>query len=383
MSLFVLLLGLTLPSSGAAQAVPSNRRAPVPATDSVRAIATPRTAFPSEAASAGVTRFSFIDYGDNRGRFDGQLEQQLHLMVVTSMLRTIAARANGPDPIRFVISGGDAVNDGRNAQQWNTSFIDVVERLTKQGDVPVFPAPGNHDATHTEDRDAPDRQQALRHFYAAYRNFIPPETSPRRLAGYPTYAFGYGNTFVLAMDSNIAGDSTQYAWICGQLSNLDRQRYKHIVVALHHPAFSSGPHGGATVEAPAAALRARYMPIFRQYHVDLILAGHEHLFEHWVERYRDASGPHRIDEIVSGGGGAPHYAYRGEPDLKEYLRAGAADSVRLEHLVRPGMNAWENPSHYLVIHVDGDHVRVEVIGVDDGADFQPYRSRTADLDPSR
>ena len=29
--------------------------------------------------------------------------------------------------------------------------------------------------------------------------------------GYPTYAFGYGNTFVLAFDSNIAADSVQWS----------------------------------------------------------------------------------------------------------------------------------------------------------------------------
>ena len=191
-------IGATIPSTIAAQSAPSNRRVQSPAADSVRAIAAPRTPFPSEAASAGVTRFSFIDYGDTRGRFDGQLEQQLHLLVVTSMLRTIAARANGPDPIRFVVSGGDAVADGRSAPQWNTSFVDVMDRLTQQGDVPVFPAPGNHDATHTMDRDAPDRQQALRHFLAAYRNFIPPETSPRRLAALLNWRLATGRRPTIA-----------------------------------------------------------------------------------------------------------------------------------------------------------------------------------------
>lgn len=81
------------------------------AADSVRAIAAPVPPLLPEAASAGVTRFSFIAYGDTRGRFDGELAQHEHLLVVTSMLRTIAARANGPDPIRFVIFSGDAVAD--------------------------------------------------------------------------------------------------------------------------------------------------------------------------------------------------------------------------------------------------------------------------------
>jgi 3',5'-cyclic AMP phosphodiesterase CpdA len=347
---------------------------------SVRAIAAPRTPLPTEAASAGVTRFSFIAYGDTRGRFDGQLPQQNHLLVVASMLRTIAARANGPDPIRFVVSSGDAVVDGRNAEQWNASFVDVVERLTTEGDLPVLPAAGNHDVTSSPFLDAPGRRQALGHFLAAFQQFLPPDGSPRRLAGYPTYGVGFGNLFVLVMDSNVADDSTQYLWVRDQLAGLDRRRYRHVVVALHHPAYSSGPHGGSIVEAPAAALRERYMPLFRHQQVDLVLAGHEHFFEHWVEQYHDGSGqPRRLDQIVSGGGGAPFYPYCGEPDLNAYLARGAAERVTVDHLVRPPQNAWENPLHYLVVHVDGDRMRVEVIGVDAGTNFQPYRSRTTDL----
>lgn len=348
-----------------------------PPDDSVRAIAAPLTPLPVEAASASVTRFSFIAYGDTRGRFDGELLQSNHLEAVTSMLRTVATRANGPDPIRFVVSSGDAVVDGRSAEQWNASFTDVAAQLTTRGNVAVFAVPGNHDAAHTMDRASPARAQALGHYFAAFRNFIPPDTSRRRLAGYPTYSIGYGNTFVLLMDSNIADDTVQLAWVRSQLAALDRRRYRHTIVVLHHPAYSSGPHGAAILEPQAATIRDQYMPLFRQYHVELVVAGHEHFFEHWVERYRDASGSHRIDQIVSGGGGAPPYAYRGEPDLRRYV--GGTDSVSVEHLVRPAMNAWENPYHYLVVHVDGDRLSVEVIGVGAGADFQPYRSRTIDL----
>lgn len=363
------------------RSTPPEPRPAAPAPDSVRAIPAPRMPLPSEAASAGVTRFSFLAYGDTRGRFDGERLQDGHGLVVASMLRTIAARANGPDPVRFIVSSGDAVVDGRNAQQWNVSFVDLVAQLTTRGNVPVLPAPGNHDVAHTSDLASPDRRQGLGHYFAAFRNLIPPEGTPRRLSGYSTYAVGYGNVFVLAMDSNIADDPTQYAWVRAQLAGIDRRRYRHIAVVLHHPAFSSGPHGAAILEPQAAVMRTRYFPLFRQYHVDLVLAGHEHLFEHWVERYQDASGrPYRLDQFVSGGGGAPPYPYRGEPDLRAYLTAGAAEHVTVEHLVRPSMNAWENPYHYLVVHVDGDRVRVEVIGVDAGADFQPYRSRTVDLD---
>ena len=42
-----------------------------PAAERVRAIAPPATPLPAEDASRDVTRFSFIVYGDTRGRHDG------------------------------------------------------------------------------------------------------------------------------------------------------------------------------------------------------------------------------------------------------------------------------------------------------------------------
>ena len=178
---------------------------------------------------------------------------------------------------------------------------------------------------------------------------IPPDGATRRLDGYPTYAFGYGNTFVLALDSNIAEDPTQLAWAAGQLEGLDRERYVHVVAFFHHPVYSSGPHGGSRVERPTAAIRARWMPIFRKHGVNLVFTGHEHLFEHWTERYVDGNGQQRrMDQIVSGGGGAPLYPYRGEPDLRAYLEAAAADSVEVTHLVRPGPMRGDNPYTVLI-----------------------------------
>jgi 3',5'-cyclic AMP phosphodiesterase CpdA len=260
------------------------------------------------------------------------------------------------------------------------SFIGLINRLTTEAGVPYFLAPGNHDVTSAAELNAPGRQVGLQNYLRAVSQLIPPNGATRRLAGYPTYAFGYGNTFVIAFDSNIAEDSTQFAWVKAQLEGLDRQRYAHVVAFFHHPVFSSGPHGGAIVERPTAATRARYMPLFRKYGVELLLTGHEHLFEHWVERYRDADGrTRRIDQIVSGGGGAPLYSYQGEPDLRAYVAAAGADSVRMTHLVRPGMEPGHNAYHYIVVHVDGARVWLEVIGVDWGRNFQPYRSSRTTL----
>jgi len=340
----------------------------------VTPILPPTSPLPPEAASAEVTRFSFLVYGDTRGRYDGLRLQHEHSLVLESMLARIRAMADGPDPVRFVLQSGDAVVNGRFGVQWNVSLVPLIDRLTTEGGVPWFLAPGNHDLP------ALARDEGLHNYFSAVSNLIPPNGSPRRLSGYPTYALGYGNTFVVALDSNIPDDTVQYAWVEAQLAGLDRQRYTHVAAFFHHPAFSSGPHGGTRVERQTSSIRARYMPLFRRYGVEMLFVGHEHLFEHWVEQYHDASGaPHRIDQILTGGGGAPLYRYLGEPDLSEYQRAGEAEGVRVTHLVKPGMNPGDNPYHYVVVHVDGPSVWVEVVGVDWGRGFEPYRSSRTSL----
>jgi hypothetical protein len=81
-----------------------------------------------------------------------------------------------------------------------------------------------------------------------------------------------------------------------------------------------------------------------------------------------------MDLIVSGGGGAPIYTYTGEPDLKEYLKANEASKVELQHLVKPSVDAGLNPYHYLLVRVDGENLDMQIISVDWGKGFEPYRS---------
>ena len=57
------------------------------------------------------------------------------------------------------------------------------------------------------------------------------------------------------------------------------------------------------------------------------------------------------------------------PDLTEYLNAGAAEKVALEQLARPGIDAGDNPYHFVIVQVDGDKLRLEVVGVDWGRSF--------------
>ena len=354
----------------------------------VRPIEPPRTPLPPEGASAAVTRFSFVVYGDARGQMDGVAVHPNHAAVVNGIVGRVASLASTPFPAKFVLQTGDAVLNGTIGEAWNVSFSPLIDRIARDAGLPYFLAAGNHDVAY---RGEASRSLGLHNMLAATARLLPPEGSLRRLNGYPTFAFGYGNLLAIAIDSNIASDPLQLAWVTSQLERLDRRRYRHIVVFFHHPPFSSGPHGGVSpsantvstddnVERQTAAIRALYMPLFRRFHVRMTLTGHDHLLDHWVERYTDGGVEYRRDDIVTGGGGAPIYTYRGEPDVRVYLAAGAAQNVRLQHLMKPGNTPEENPNHFVVVRVDGEKLSVEVVGTGP-TEYKPYGGKSQlDLD---
>jgi hypothetical protein len=342
------------------------------------AIEPPVQPLPPEAASAKETRFSFIVYGDTREDVRGQEIQKRHGHVVEAMLAKIRILASSRFPARFVLQTGDAVTRGEDAGRWN-AFTPAIDRLTGEGALPYFFAVGNHDVSGRPLGD-PMRQEGLRNTLAVLAKVIPPEESPRRLRGYPTFAFGYGNLFIVVLDSNIAEDPTQLAWVTSQLEGLDRARYVHVFAAFHHPPLSSGPHGGDIVEPQTASIRRLYLPLFRRHHVQMTLAGHDHLLDHFVERYDDAGGTRRMDHVVTGGGGAPTYTYKSEPDLNAYIAAAAPQKTRVEHLLRPSGQPDGNPLHFVVIRVDHEDLSLEVVGVDAGPnDYMPYRRPRLEL----
>lgn len=363
----------------------------------VKPIEPPQTPLPGEAASAGVTRFSFIAYGDTRSGGatdvpgDGQIVQVDHSRVVDRMIPRIQQSASTPFPIRFVLQSGDAVLRGQNSAMWNVSFSPIIERLTR-ANIPYFFSVGNHDVTTMPPGD-PGRALGLHNTLTAMSKLIPPEGSPRRLSGYPTYSFGYGNAFFIAFDSNIASDQLQLAWVADQLEHLDRVRFPHVFAFFHHPPFSAGPHGGASaapmpgtgakapdrIEPQSVAIRTLYMPLFRKHHVTMTIAGHDHLLDHWVERYSSGGETFRLDAVVTGGGGAPNYRYAGEPDLRAYTAAAAREDVRVDHLMKPGATPEENPHHFVVVQVDGDRLSLEIVSVEPNA-YTPYAGGRSRID---
>jgi calcineurin-like phosphoesterase family protein len=352
----------------------------------VQAVQAPPHPLPPEADTARITKFAFLVYGDTRSPGpsrsgepppDGREIQGPHTAVVDAMIDTTRSLARTDFPVRFVVSSGDAVFYGLNGTMWNVSYVPVVNRLTRGAGLPFFFAPGNHDVT-TRRQGDPDREHGVRNTLAAMANVMPRDGTPRRLDGYVTFSFGYGNSFFILLDSQIATDEKQLAWVRNQLEGLNRSRYRNVFAVFHDPPFDSGQHGGPLLEPESAAIRAVYLPLFRKHHVRMTLCGHDHLLDHFVERYEEQGKTYRMDHLVSGGGGAPTYVYRGEPDLEMYLRENAAQRVRVEHLIKPGATIEDNPHHFVIVRVDGEKLSLEVV-TGPPVPFQPYGQRRVEL----
>jgi acid phosphatase type 7 len=92
--------------------------------------------------------------------------------------------------------------------------------------------------------------------------------------------------------------SAQYEWLEQDLaSNASTCQ----VAFMHHPLFSSGPHGSERSVTPL-------WRVLREAGVELVLVAHEHIYERFAKQNADGErDPDGIRQITVGTGGAEHY----------------------------------------------------------------------------
>ncbi len=148
--------------------------------------------------------------------------------------------------------------------------------------VPVFPVLGNHDVRKGDGA-------------AFLENFYPPLGSPGSTKRY--YSFDWGGAHFVALDSELyygdRGGSArrQEAFLEHDLA-ATRKPLK--IAFLHRSPYGSSRHGGDD------RVRHELAPIFERHKVDLVFAGHDHVYERTVP----VGG---VTYVVSGGGGRRLY----------------------------------------------------------------------------
>ena len=247
---------------------------------------------------------SFAMYGDNRGGHEA------HAAVVRAMAAT------SPE---FLIQTGDMVYDGSAPDDW-AHFFAIEHDLLR--DHCMFPALGNHEL-------GVPGSDGVRRFADYFRLPAPPGSAER----YYTFRWGNVRFFMVDSQNDFIGD--ERTWLENALTAADAEAgLTWRFVVLHHGPFSSGAHG------PSAALVAERVPaLLARHRVDLIVSGHDHIYE------RGVGGGLRY--VITGGGGAPLY--------REFHERGTSQKFEpVNHFLRFSTSARE--AKYTALRVDGSTI---------------------------
>ena len=135
-------------------------------------------------------------------------------------------------------------------------------------------------------------------------------------AGEGWYSYELGTWHVIVLNSN-CGDvdcgpgSPQHDWLVGDLAASDAGC---TLAYWHHPRFSSGEHGDDPEVAP-------FWDALYEADADVILGGHDHLYERFAPQAPDQSpDPDRgIRQFTAGTGGKSLYAVEHDPPNSEVI----------------------------------------------------------------
>ncbi len=197
------------------------------------------------------SHFTFWVAGDNRDRLD--------------LLETLLRKAKGKSPL-FMVLGGDMVGHGLFWQ-----YRRLITSLDASP-IPVYPVPGNHDLE-----------------FCGRRSFT-------RLLAPDHYAFSYGNSLFVVLDTN-GKEMGQIEWLDKVLSS---HRYAHRFVFAHKPPFDPRPKSRHCMHQQRFA--QRLLKVLVKQKVDVLFCSHIHSF---IEtRYKGVKivitgglGAHRKDPI--------------------------------------------------------------------------------------
>ncbi|MDN0199628.1 metallophosphoesterase family protein [Streptomyces sp. S.PNR 29] len=217
-------------------------------------------------APARPERFVFTAFGD-QGVGRDAAENDRTLLRQKPAFHLHAGDICYADP-----TGKGKESDAYDATYWDL-FMKQNEPVTRS--VPWMVTTGNHDMEAWYSPDGYGGQLA---------RFSLPDSGfdPRRAPG--VYAFTYGNVGVVALDANDVSyeipanlgytDGRQTKWLDRKLGELRAaEEVDFVVVFFHHCAYSTSTH------ASDGGVRAAWLPLFAKHQVDLVINGHNHVYE--------------------------------------------------------------------------------------------------------
>jgi len=167
---------------------------------------------------------------------------------------------------------GDLTSNGGSLYDWHTYWFKALEFQNIGQTRPALFARGNHDGEHP---------------YSYAYSALPGNGS--------WYAFDYGNSRFIFLDTEAPTSicPEQYAWLTNELARPETQKATFRVVAFHKLPYANLWNGGGYTGE--SWVRTDWVPLFAQYHVDLVINGHAHNYNRGITN--------GVTYVVVGGGG--------------------------------------------------------------------------------
>ncbi|MEV0221722.1 metallophosphoesterase family protein [Streptomyces sp. NPDC050704] len=254
-------------------------------------------------APAHAEPFTFTAFGDQGVSYHGLANDSL-ILAQNPAFHLHAGDIAYADPA----GQGKSADSGFDSRVWD-QFLAQTESVAKQ--VPWMVSYGNHDMEAWYSPNGYGGEEA---------RFTLPDNGPDKKHLPGVYSFTHGNTAVISLDANdisfeipanlgLSG-GTQTKWLEAQLKKYRAADHiDFVVVFFHHCAYCT-----ATAHASEGGVRQEWVPLFEKYTVDLVINGHNHVYE----RTDVIKGGEVAKKLPIGGTAYP------ETDGIVYVTAGAA-----------------------------------------------------------
>ncbi len=245
------------------------------------------------APRRGGGAFRFIAFGDSGIGGNAQ----------TALAELIAKQQS-----HVIIHVGDLIYPAGAKRDYPLNFYEPNASILPT--IPFMPCLGNHDVA--TDRGAPLLEE-----------FVLPANGPAGIEPERNYYFDYGDARFVALDTNLKKHSGAITheemkmvvapWLRTALTDCDA---KWKFVYFHHPYYTGSAHSADG----AAFVKEAFAEVIESCGVDVVFAGHNHLYERTAPIQRDeiVSDGKGVVYITTGAGGARRYPETLPPP--EYIR---------------------------------------------------------------
>ncbi|HIS39837.1 MAG TPA: InlB B-repeat-containing protein [Candidatus Aphodovivens avistercoris] len=307
-------------------------------------------AFPFSTGDAADAddAFTFINVNDSQGMVESDYDVYKNTLAAADAVFPAAS---------FTVHGGDFVDDGANEDYWTWALDDA--NGVAQG-MSMTPAAGNHEAK-SDVEGITDANPIVSHFNLAN---VP---AGQDLSSGVYYSYVYKNaTFVVLNTNDLGADEglsqAQYDWAYDTLATAGTQ-WK--IVLMHKSPYSNGPH---QADSDVTAIRSQINTLAAACDVDLVLSGHDHVYNRTPFLSRGAEQDVTVETQTYEGANyetalnpnGTAFVIAGTAGVKNYVQTPSADipsEVALDLSVPV----------YSGITIDGDHLYYQAYRVDGGS----------------